>query len=939
MFTLLVSLILLLSVSCERAASNPVTPEESGWQGRIWDLATDWSETQNPNGPWIYGHTDRSGSGEWGTVLSVRTDHWTPLGVDFGFPQPGWIDGNSSAPGWAKCAQDPELSSGLDVRAGDILNVGWAMVHWESPFDGEVRVSGNLWRVRKPSDPSHKIDVWVLEREGWTPSTGSRRHQVALLDTSTTRENPAVFDLSFFVEKGQRACLFFGTAPPSSPTDLTGCNFKVEAVSIFEKPPIQPNAGEWIKPFPSGGETCISILRNKEWEICYTSSQTRYIESLLGDRWVGRYWIADGRSDYYDRWDSDAFEIGILDDPAQTEPTLLSRGWRWVTAQEEPRTEKGARHYVVELKNVLKPVGVRIHTLLDGTPVLTRWLEITNQGGKSIALKGLIPWCGRLWEADAPISLLHSIRSDGQWEGWVGWTPLEPGANVFRNDKGLIYDDPFFVLRNGEREEYFIGELAWPINYTMEFQRGPGLAFKTGPTAKNALRVLAAGESIQSPAVHLGCVTEGFDAAVQAMHEHVRRSVLPKRPEDQCYRVQYLMPEDQGMTVFRSSDYNEANVRSAMEVAASVGVELFIVDGPTWAEGYGNWVPKKAWFPNGFGPLLKQARQSRLLFGIYAEPEGGRGDWSHTNAWNDHHAWFKTGTLLDLSQPDAVNYMRNEWTHIIEDLKIGFYRHDLNTVATGEGSTTVRDGFTECDYWRHYDAFYGLTEEMQRKYPHLILQQASGGGTRLDLATAACWDEHYTSDRAVMPYLYQMASGLSAYLPPEILVTPNGMTNQMGSPNLDNLLRGIYTLGNTPMIFNGILPRTVAELTPSTKAKFLHYDRIFKSFMRPILPVSQVYHHAPVNETGGVETGSWFAMEFASPDKKKGWATVIRLNSGEPETYLLKPRGLDLGKTYDVTFDSRGETVSLNGFHLKQEGIVIDAPGVLSSELVLFEAR
>jgi hypothetical protein len=283
--------------------------------------------------------------------------------------------------------------------------------------------------------------------------------------------------------------------------------------------------------------------------------------------------------------------------------------------------------------------------------------------------------------------------------------------------------------------------------------------------------------------------------------------------------------------------------------------------------------------------------------------------------------------------------MRKEWNRMIDDLKLDFYRHDINTVKSGEGSTTVRDGFTECDYWRHYDAFFGLTEEIQKKYPNLILQQASGGGTRFDFGTLSCWDEHYTSDNAVMPHLYQAASGLSVYLPPEVLVTPNGMTNQAGSPNLDTMLRAIYTLGNTPMIFNGILPRTVEEFTPSMKAKFLHNDKIFKSFIRPLLSTSKVYHHAPVNETGGVETGPWFAMEFSSPDKKKGWATVIRLGGGEPENYLLKPRGLDQERTYEVTFDNTGETVSLDGYRLRQEGISMGVSGELASELILFQAR
>ena len=60
-----------------------------------------------------------------------------------------------------------------------------------------------------------------------------------------------------------------------------------------------------------------------------------------------------------------------------------------------------------------------------------------------------------------------------------------------------------------------------------------------------------------------------------------------------------------------------------------------------------------------------------------------------------------------------------------------------------------------------------MTERIGRTYPHLILQQASGGGTRLDLATVAVWDEHFSSDENRYPHVYRMASGMSVFLPPE----------------------------------------------------------------------------------------------------------------------------------------------------------------------------
>jgi hypothetical protein len=201
------------------------------------------------------------------------------------------------------------------------------------------------------------------------------------------------------------------------------------------------------------------------------------------------------------------------------------------------------------------------------------------------------------------------------------------------------------------------------------------------------------------------------------------------------------------------------------------------------------------------------------------------------------------------------------------------------------------------------------------------------------------FQEQFTSDRATFPYVYRMLSGMSVYLPPEVLVNSNGMAYPKDLPDLDTTLRGAYALGNTPMIFNALLPKSVDELRPEVRAKFGHYANIYKGFIRPLLPTCKVYHHAPVNATGGVEFGNWFAMEFASADGKKGWVTIIRLSKSGSDTYVLKPKGLDQNRTYSVILDNTGETKSIDGSNLMSTGLRIDSKSDRASELVLFEAK
>jgi len=100
-----------------------------------------------------------------------------------------------------------------------------------------------------------------------------------------------------------------------------------------------------------------------------------------------------------------------------------------------------------------------------------------------------------------------------------------------------------------------------------------------------------------------------------------------------------------------------------------------------------------------------------------------------------------------------------------------------------------------------------------------------------------------------------------------------------------------------------------------------------------------MFHHAPVSSRGGYDSGPWFATEYAAPDGARGWATIVRLNESDSDTYLFKPRGLDVGKIYRVTFDSTGATASVDGLRLIQEGIRVRLENIMSSELLLFQAE
>ena len=90
---------------------------------------------------------------------------------------------------------------------------------------------------------------------------------------------------------------------------------------------------------------------------------------------------------------------------------------------------------------------------------------------------------------------------------------------------------------------------------------------------------------------------------------------------------------------------------------------------------------------------------------------------------------------------------------------------------------------------------------------------------------------------------------------------------------------------------------------------------------------------------GGGESSGFFAMEFATPDRDRGWATIVRIGPSDTDTYLLRPRGFHRGRRYQVTFDSTGEVVAIDGLTLARDGLPVRLEVLASSELILIEVQ
>ena len=270
---------------------------------------------------------------------------------------------------------------------------------------------------------------------------------------------------------------------------------------------------------------------------------------------------------------------------------------------------------------------------------------------------------------------------------------------------------------------------------------------------------------------------------------------------------------------------------------------------------------------------------------------------------------------------------------VIDEHELDFFRLDWNT-GGHLGGQNLQDGAVENANWRYYEALYGIMERIRQRYPKLILENCAGGGGRTDLGMVKWFSHTWVTDWQIAPRSFSITNGMTIALPPEYVDRLlHGQANYLtgdidfqtrislfGRPTIGGLL---WPLGSAPN--NHLLE------------KIRHMVDIYKNFVRPFLPESRIYHHTPT-VTGRDATG-FGVIELASKDRSHAIAGIFRLADVKTDPlYVLRFKGLEIGRRYKVTSDNQASTTIIEGRELMFTGLTIVLSGALTSELILCEA-
>jgi len=453
------------------------------------------------------------------------------------------------------------------------------------------------------------------------------------------------------------------------------------------------------------------------------------------------------------------------------EPTLKAdfpdgtRTIEWGYDSQLITEEDGATALTLRLRDRRYPLAVELgYRVFTSTDVIERWARIrhTDPGGQPIVLHQALSanWClpaGDHWR-------LRYLAGGHVGETQLTDTVLTPGKLVLESRRGITSHQasPWFALDHpGHADEthgeVWSGALAWSGSWKLVFEitQGDRLHVCGGYNDFDSPLALPPGADLVLPVFCGVYGTEGTGGISRSWHDYQLGHVLPRRSGQVPLRpVLYNSWEATGFAV------DEAGQGELAELAASLGVELFVVDdgwftGRTHAAaGLGDWAADPAKFPRGLDPLIERVHGLGMRFGLWVEPEMVNED---SELYRAHPDWvfhfpgrapaeWRHQLVLNLGRPDVAGWVHAAVDRLVTDHDISFLKWDMNRHFSDPGWPDELGHNPERAWVDHTRNLYAIIDRLRSAHPGLDIESCSGGGGRADLGILARTDQIWASD-------------------------------------------------------------------------------------------------------------------------------------------------------------------------------------------------
>jgi alpha-galactosidase len=388
---------------------------------------------------------------------------------------------------------------------------------------------------------------------------------------------------------------------------------------------------------------------------------------------------------------------------------------------------------------------VLVYTVFENLDVITRSVRVKNCAKESIQLTKVLSACVDFDRIDMDMITLH-----GSWarERHVCRRSINLGKQGISSLRGESSHqvNPFLAVMEKTATEDSGEVYGFNFVYSGNFlAQAEGCQFDTtrvvmGINPEDFSWELEPNEEFVAPEVVMVYSNEGIGKMSRTFHDLYRNHLIRGEYKD---RKRPILINNWEATYF---NFDTEKLLSIAREASKLGIEMLVMDDGWFGNrssdncALGDWVVNEDKIKGGLKYLVDEVNKLGLKFGIWFEPEMISPD---SDLYRAHPDWCihvegRVGSLcrnqyvLDLSRKEVREYVYESLRKILTSANIEYVKWDMNRQLSDVGNN-ILPANRQREIWHRYVlGVYELMERLITEFPHILLENCSGGGARFD---------------------------------------------------------------------------------------------------------------------------------------------------------------------------------------------------------------